>query len=269
MKNFLICALVASSLSMTANASWYITPYGSSSSKTDVKGSSDNVKYNAYGIEAGNEDFKLGFKTSSYDFDRATDLNDLKLFYGDIHHTGDINEDLKYFIGSSLSFGFKDGIEANKSFNLVPRAGLIFVLDYDWSLLLGGGIAINKADYNPFALAQLIFKDENTVGLSGKIGFPSTEINYRFNEIVSVGAGVSGLDGGHYYLKDIDGYMQESGYVFDAAVTLNPFEHLDLKLGAAYNYDKYIQFYDNNRNKLGKVKFENDASVYFQGSAKF
>lgn len=269
MKKLIFSAIVASSLTMTANASWYITPYGSSSSKTDVKGSTDNVKHSAYGIEAGNENFSLGFKTSSYDFDRSTDLNDLKLFYGDVHHTGDITDDVKYFIGSSLSFGFKDSLEANKSYDFTPRAGLIFVLDNDWSLLLGGGVALNKADNTPFALAQLIFKDEKTQGLSGKIGFPSTEVNYRFNEIVSVGASASVFNGGHYYLKGINGYMQESGYVFGAAVTINPFDHLELKLGTAYNYDRYLQFYDNNRNKLGKVKFENDASVYLQGSAKF
>lgn len=269
MKKLVFSAIVAASVSITANASWYITPYGSSSSKTDVKGSSDNVKYSAYGIEAGNEDFTLGFKTSSYDFGQATDLNDLKLFYGDARHTGDINDDVKYFIGSSLSFGFKDGIEVNKSFNLVPRAGLIFVLNYDWSLLLGGGIAINKADNRPFALAQLNFKDEKAEGLSAKIGFPSTQLNYRFNEIVSVGASASIFQGGHYYIKDMDGYMQERGYVFGAAVTVNPFDHLELKLGTAYNYNRSVEFYDNNRNKLGKVKFENDASVYFQGSAKF
>ncbi len=255
-------------LSLNASAAWQITPYGTFTSKTDVKGSSNKASYSVYGFDAKTEHFGFGYKRTSYDFDNKTDFDDLNLIYGSVDYSDKIVGDLGYYVATYLSLGFEDEIKVNKDYNLVPMAALTYDFGNDWSIIGGAGLSFNKADNYGFGIIGLKYRQPSDMGLSASIGYPRYMINYRFSKMLALGADGGVIRGGHYYLDNSKTYAYEKGYEVNLYALLTPFNQLNIKAGVGYNIDREIKFYED-RTYIGKMKFENEANFFVNAGVSF
>ncbi len=252
----------------SAHASWQITPYGTFSSKADVKGSDNKASYSVYGFDAKNENFGFGYKRTSYDFDHNTGFDDLNLIYGSANYGHSITDNLSYNVGALLSFGFEDEIKVSKSYDLVPTATLTYDFQNNFALTLGAGASFNKANNFGFGIIGLKYRDPSDLGLSASFGYPRTAANYRFTNFFALGADCGWIRGGHYYLEDSKLYAFEKGYEANVYALITPMQQLSFKVGVGYNFDREIKFYDN-RTYVSNIKFENEANFFVNGSIGF
>lgn len=255
-------------LSLNASAAWHITPYGSFSSKADVKGSSNKASYSVYGFDAKNENFGFGYKRTSYDFDYKTGFDDLNLIYGSADYSDSLVGNLGYMVGTYLSFGFEDKLKVSKSYDLVPTAALTYDFQNDWSVLLGAGVSFNKAHNFGFGLLGVKYRDPSYLGFSANIGYPNTMANYRFTEMFALGAEVGSIRGGHYYLDKTKTYAYEKGYEASLYALITPVSQFSIKTGVGYNIDRKIKFYED-RSYVGKMEFDDEANFFVNGNISF
>lgn len=255
-------------LSLNASAAWQVTPYGYFSSKSDVKGTSNKASYSVYGFDARNENFGFGYKRTSYDFDHKTGFDDLNLIYGSVNYRDNLVGNLGYAVGTYLSLGFEDKVKVSKSYDLVPTAALTYDFQNDWSVLAGAGVSFNKAHNFGFGILGIKYRDPSQLGFSASIGYPRTMANYRFTDMLAIGADAGAIRGGHYYLDKSKQYAFEKGYEACIYALITPVSQLSIKAGVGYNIDREIKFYEN-RSYVGKMEFENEANFFVNGSVSF
>ncbi|MGN1282175.1 MAG: hypothetical protein ACI4UM_09810, partial [Succinivibrio sp.] len=179
----LVLAGIAVSLLSSANAqTFYISPAFENSVSTSIKNRNDEVSTSSLGIEAGNENFFLGYTSKDYSFDKRKDLDNLKHIYGGFGYTGALSDSVMFNLSLRASLAWDHDFKASQSYNLAPYGTLLFLTDNRLTIAAGGGAFVCAPKKYFFPVLMLRYSDIRENGLSGAAGFPENFVSYRFNE---------------------------------------------------------------------------------------
>ncbi len=168
-----------------------------------------------------------------------------------------LSERWSYFVQGAIRAGFEK--QLSRSVGVAANGGLIYFWDENWALGIGGFIGLDPtskfAFSSTFAMAGpfLQYRHPRAMGISGRLGFPKSELRYTFNPVWSAWLGL-GINSGTYRLADDSnvmprGYVREKMYTSGIYLDANPTPALMIRLGPTYNFGRRLEFYDSGGGK--------------------
>ena len=231
-------------------------------------------------FRAGYRWLTLAYTRSDYDWSSTGDarigrgrnpwdtLHKLSL---DAAFDGYLSENVDWFAGMTLVSGFESQIE--KSFSLAPRAGLSFRATPDLKFHLGATGLLAPAHSMLLPLVGLEWRDAYDMGLSAKLGFPATQIQYRFNEIVATRLAARWTRDLYRLSNDSSvarkGYVEEESVVSGAYLDLTPLDRLQFTVGAELMAWHSLRVYDSDGDKMSKTDMDPSVGAVFRASYSF
>lgn len=196
------------------------------------------------------------------------ELNRLSL---DASFDGYINDSVGWFAGGALISAFED--QMWDSFSFAPHVGLKFTPAYDWAVRVGAAALISPVRPIVLPLVGVEWRNELDYGLSASLGFPRTEVQYRFNDLLAARAAAR-WDRDIYRLSNDStvskkGYMEESGYVGGTYLDITPLERLKLTVGAEVLFDRQLRLYDKGGDEFSKTDVDPSLGAVFRVGYSF
>ncbi len=189
----------------------------------------------------------------------------------DAHFDGYLSESVNWFAGMSVLSGFETQIW--NSFSLAPRAGLSFRATPDLKLHLGAVGLVAPAHSMLLPLAGLEWRDTRDMGLSAKLGFPATQIQYRFNEMLAARLAARWTRDLYRLSNDSSvarkGYAEEESVTSGAYLDITPLDQLRLTVGAELMAWRSLRIYDKDGDKMSKTDMDPSVGAVFRASYSF
>ncbi|MGN0901963.1 MAG: hypothetical protein ACI4M9_01640 [Succinivibrio sp.] len=265
MKKLVLAGIISAAFASPCASAFYITPSFQHSTSSSINGSNDDVTTSTYGIEAGTEDFFVGYTYKNYDFDHASDLDSLKRIYGGYRYFGELTGNVDFSLGIRGSLGWRDDFDITESYTVVPFGAFIFPLQNELSLIAGGGVYFSVPKDYLFPILMLKYGSPRSLGFSGAVGFPDNFVTYRFSQALAlqgqlkINAGNSYYLGDeHYFGRNQKTYLVENSAELSAHVIFNPSENIEIKGGVAYTFERDLNFYNSHGDKIAKYDIDND-----------
>lgn len=275
-----ICVLAATvaalSVAPASFANFWMTPIFSHSTSADIDGSSGDMSSTTYGLMGGNDYFTLGYKSTDYSYsgNGFQPFDDLSLLFGDAHYEDMFTNSVGYFIGAELTFGWEDDVHLSDDYSFRPRAGLNFVVNQDVTLLLGGKVNFNEADDKFTPILGLKYRDPSDMGFYALIGYPQTDIQYRFNNYFAAVGSLTAVNQDVYQLADDNkiarkGYVMEDSYNAKAGIVLTPMQSFTINAGVDLALDRDYDLYNSNGDKISTYSTDPALGAYVNFDVNF
>lgn len=165
-----------------------------------------------------------------------------------------ITEDLEWFGGATVVSSFED--EVSRSFSLIGRAGLRYAITPDLRVSAGAAGFLSYAHPMILPLVGIEWRNEEDYGFSATLGYPSTALRYRFNDLVRLRATNTWSRDLTRLANDSNvrrkGYVEESAYTAGAYLDLTPLAGLVATVGVEYQYDRRMSIYNKSGHRKGK-----------------
>lgn len=271
MKKLALATALALTLSTSAHA-WYVTPFFDS---YDTETNSNNdVTARTYGVDFGNELFSAGYKYKTIEIDHAEDIDDMQTLYGFVHTGFEVSQDVQAKVLAGGSFSWQEDFDAGDCYDVLAQGSLVFDLGNGFNFEGGAGVGTNPVKTYAYPVVQLATGDPKSEGLSFKVGFPTNEATFRFNDFFALNGKVSYLGGGYTKLKKHsvygdESYLLDKAYRASIAAQFSPSEHTTINAGVAYTFDHYYKLYNKDGDYQGKMKLDSGAGVFVNGTAYF
>lgn len=240
----------------------WIQATGSAVSRGDVD-NGGSYSSQTGGVQAGWKWFTFSYARTSYDW------NDVdRLSFGNRHDDpwdaltrvsldaafdGMFTDSLGWFGGATVGSAYED--EMDDSYFVGGRAGLS--LNVNGVALRGGvGVFANGVDAKALPVVAASWGRPSDMGLSATIGFPRSDVRYRFSELWAARMGLTG-DRGVYRLKNDSpvadkGYVMEEGYTLGAYADVSPIENLTFSVGPEYVFGRRLSIYDKDGDRMDR-----------------
>ncbi len=231
-------------------------------------------------FRAGYKWFTFAYTRSDYDWSSVsnTGISHGRNPWDTLHHLsldaafdGYLSESVDWFAGVTLLSGFESQVW--DSFSLAPRAGLSFRATPDLKFNLGATGIIAPAHSMLLPLLGVEWRDAYDMGLSAKVGFPATQVQYRFNDMAA--ARLSAKWSRNLYRLASDssvarkGYMEEESITSGAYLDLTPLDHLKFTVGAEMMAWRSMRIYDKDGDKMSKTDMDPSVGAVFRASYNF
>ena len=184
---------------------------------------------------------------------------------------GYLSESVDWFAGATLVSGF--GSQVWNSFSLMPRAGLTFRATPEFKFHLGAVGIVAPAHSMLLPRVGLEWRDSYDMGLSAKLGFPATQIQYRFNEMVAARLSAKWTRDLYRLASDSSvarkGYMEEESVTSGAYLDLTPIDRLKLTVGAEMMAWRSMRVYDKDGDKMSKTDMDPSVGAVLRASYSF
>ncbi len=231
-------------------------------------------------FRAGYKWLTIAYTRSDYDWNNAGDArisrghnpwDTLHKFSVDAAFDGYLSESVDWFAGMTLISGFESQIW--DSFSLSPRAGLSFRATPDLKFHLGALGLVAPAHSMLLPLVGFEWRDSRDMGLSAKLGFPATQIQYRFNDMIATRLAARWTRDLYRLSNDSavsrKGYVEEESVVSGAYIDFTPFDSLKLTVGGELMAWHSLRVYDKHGDKKSKTDMDPSVGAVFRASYSF
>jgi hypothetical protein len=229
--------------------------------------------------------FSLGWHSNWYSWENKSSLpfgngqeapwDSLHVLTFMVNQRGLLSQRWSYFVQGAIRSGFEK--EVSRSVGVAANGGLVYVWSEDWTVGLGGFIGWDPttkfAFSSTFAMVGpfLQYRNPRASGLSGRLGFPQSELRYTVNPVWSTWLGL-GVNSDTYRLAD-DSAVMPRGYVRSRMFTtglyldVTPTPALLLRFGPTYNFSRRLEFYDSGGDK--RRSHDLDATLGFEAKVSW
>lgn len=218
--------------------------------------------------------FSLGWHTDWYSWENRQNLpfgdgrtdpwKTLNVLTFLVRHRDQLSQRWSYFVQGAIRSGFER--ELSRSVGVAVNGGVVYGWNEDWTVGIGGFIGVDPTSKFAFSSTFAMggpfvqFRHPGAPGISGRLGFPQSELRYTGSPVWSTWLGLS-IDSDTYRLAD-DSSVMPKGYVRDRMITsgiyldLTPAPALLLRLGPTYNFSRRLEFYDSGGGKRRSYDLE-------------
>lgn len=269
---------LALGLSAAANASsqyqsenFYVDFNTNYVGKSKMKGNKDSsIQTSVSSIEIGNENFDIGFKRAYYKLDNHWWKDPKKMvvngksIYANLKYGDEISSNWSYMallgVGANYSNG---GVRFSKNYEYSGAAVFTYTFNPRWSADVGAGFAISKVDNGFAPVLNIKYSDISKPGFSCIIGFPTTQVAYRFNDVFAVKGALGMEDEIYGFVRGgKQAYFRDSYTTLDASVLAN-IGNFYAELGAGYVLNRESRLYDDKGKKFkDKIKYKRQATAF-------
>lgn len=248
------------------------------SEQKNENASAEKLETTKAGIEVGTNYIDFGFENTNYKFKQDWGVPtlrsnfDAKKIYLDGKYFDAINSDWSYFVSFGVGANYvSGGIKFSKNYQYRIAAVANYTINSNWSVDLGAAGVYNKVGFQGLPVINFKYGNERDPGFSFKVGMPSNEVTYRFNDIFSVTSKLGAVDDVYGTSDNVFGH----GYVRDTYYTVNASVKAEVnglygEAGVGYVFDRKLRTYDSHGDKIGdKAEFENEPVLYLNVGYNF
>lgn len=188
---------------------------------------------------------------------RNTPWDSLHVLTFMVNHRDQLSPRWSYFVQGAIRSGFEK--ELSRSVGLAVNGGLVYAWRPDWTIGIGGFIGADPTSKFAFSSTFAMvgpfvqYRHPRAPGLSGRLGFPQSELRYTGSPFWSTWLGF-GIDSDTYRLADDStvmpkGYVRERMFTSGLHLDITPTPSLLLRVGPTYNFGRRQEFFDSGGGK--------------------
>lgn len=253
------------------NTSKILSPFGYSLSRKTAN------------IELGNRYFSTGVMAARYHIYGLGPKN-FKMPYVEGKFDTDINSDISFKGHIRYGVPFEHDFHFRRSYDFNTDAFFNIKLNQDYQLEVGAKAQLNfvfKEAFPHFVLSYRSFEDR---GLSYQVGYPSNNINYRFNDAYALTLECVGFkhvvkldDNTQFDTKALGSktmtlpvsLLVDDTLLLDLKLTFTPVQNWHIEAGFGYTFHHYIKMVDEAGEQLASLKVKNGSIGYLRARYEF
>ncbi|WP_027366594.1 hypothetical protein [Desulfocurvibacter africanus] len=247
---------------------WEITSSAAAYGHAEVKSDRGSMSMARTGVSLERSGLSLSYALVDHDFEDSDRLpfgngrdepwgllHSVALAYHRLDHIQGI---YGWFGGFSLSSGFEQELDNSVSGD-VWLGGMLF-LSPKWHVGLGAGYGASAVDSQVLPAFFLSYNRSAPEGVSFSLGFPATEVTYRFNQSWAVRMAAV-LESGTYRLTDDNptaprGYYKTLDVGGRLGLSWTPLPMVETSLGADMLFYREFELFDSNEDRIDKYHLE-------------
>jgi len=243
---------------------------GNHIAQADLSGSKGKFSMSQVGATVSYSKFTFSYNRRFYDWDDKAKLpfgdgrddpwGDLSTLTLMIRHDGKLNNTWRYFMMAGAFSSFEK--EMSGSYGGQGMAGFTYVLSPIWQFSFGGAMSYHPIRTRTIPVIGLNYNMGAKTGWSGSVGYPVTQLVYRFNPTWALEVGSLGFSRSIHRLADDskverEGYMESERMLTGAGLEYSPVPNCKIALSMRYYFNRQMTIYDKDGNNQHDYDVDN------------